>query len=92
MTIVDFFLKKSADWKVHTCQKMGDVYTQNQSNSLGYKNHKSCKILPKFSLTLHFLQESYKLYKNRKFCKFVTMSNISYKILIRFLQKSHFFS
>ena len=31
------------------------------------------------------------LYKNRKFCKFVTMSNISYKILITFLQKMHFF-
>ena len=28
--------------------------------TLGYKNHKSCKILPKFSSTLHFLQESYK--------------------------------
>ena len=28
--------------------------------SLGYKNHKSCKILPKFSSALHFLQESYK--------------------------------
>ena len=28
--------------------------------SLGYTNHKSCKILPKFSSTLHFLQESYK--------------------------------
>ena len=28
--------------------------------TLGYKNHKSCKILPKFSSALHFLQESYK--------------------------------
>ena len=28
--------------------------------TLGYKNHKSCKILPNFSSTLHFLQESYK--------------------------------
>ena len=28
--------------------------------TLGYKNHKSCKILPKFLSTLHFLQESYK--------------------------------
>ena len=28
--------------------------------TLGYKNHKSCKILLKFSSTLHFLQESYK--------------------------------
>ena len=28
--------------------------------SLGYKNHKSCKILSKFQSTLHFLQESYK--------------------------------
>ena len=26
--------------------------------TLGYKNHKSCKIFPKFSPTLHFLQES----------------------------------
>ena len=25
---------------------------------LGYKNHKSCKILPKFSSSLHVLQES----------------------------------
>ena len=30
------------------------------SPPLGYKNHKSCKILPKFSSALHFLQESYK--------------------------------
>ena len=29
-------------------------------STLGYKNHKSCKILPKFSSALHFLQESYK--------------------------------
>ena len=29
-------------------------------DSLGYKNHKPCKILPKFSSALHFLQESYK--------------------------------
>ena len=29
-------------------------------SALGYKNHKSCKILPKFSSALHFLQESYK--------------------------------
>ena len=28
---------------------------------LGYKNHKSCKILPKFLPTLHSLQESYKI-------------------------------
>ena len=28
--------------------------------ALGYRNHKSCKILPKFLPTLHFLQESYK--------------------------------
>ena len=28
--------------------------------SLGYKNHKSCKILPKFLSALYFLQESYK--------------------------------
>ena len=27
---------------------------------LGYKNHKSCKIHPKFLSTLHFLQESHK--------------------------------
>ena len=31
------------------------------------------------------------LHKNRNFCKFVTLSNISYKILITFLQKMHFF-
>ena len=29
-------------------------------STLGYKNHQSCKILPKFSSTLHFLQESNK--------------------------------
>ena len=28
--------------------------------ALGYKNHKSCKILPKFSSALHFSQELYK--------------------------------
>ena len=28
--------------------------------TLGYKNHKSSKILPKFSSNLHFLQESHK--------------------------------
>ena len=28
--------------------------------ALGYKNHKSCKILPKFLSNLHFSQESYK--------------------------------
>ena len=33
---------------------------------LGYKNHKSCKILPKFSSTLHFLQESYKFVQESK--------------------------
>ena len=26
----------------------------------GYKNHKSCKILPKFLPTLHFLKDSHK--------------------------------
>ena len=31
------------------------------------------------------------LYKNRKLCKFVTMSNISYKILITFSAKNAFF-
>ena len=35
-----------------------DVITSQ--TSLGDKNHKSCKILPKFSSALHFLQESYK--------------------------------
>ena len=30
------------------------------SSALGYKHPKSCKILPKFLPTLHFLQESYK--------------------------------
>ena len=29
-------------------------------NTLGYRNHKSCKIQPKFLPTLLFLQESYK--------------------------------
>ena len=32
----------------------------NEFKTLGYRNHKSCKILPKFLQTLHFLQESYK--------------------------------
>ena len=36
------------------------INTDFHLNSLGYKNHKSCKILPKFSSALHFLQESYK--------------------------------
>ena len=35
--------------------------------SLGYKNHKSCKILPKFLPTLHFLQESYKFVRKSQF-------------------------
>ena len=60
-------------------------------STLGYKNHKSCKILPKFSSTLHFLQESYKFVQESQFCKFVTMSNISYKILITFCKKRIFF-
>ena len=35
--------------------------------ALGYKNHKSCKILPKFLPTLHFLQESYKFVRESQF-------------------------
>ena len=35
--------------------------------TLGYKNHKSCKILPKFLPTLHFLQESYKFVRKSQF-------------------------
>ena len=31
--------------------------------TLGYKNHKSCKIFTKFLPALHFLQESYKFVK-----------------------------
>ena len=33
---------------------------EGKFGSLGYKSHKSCKILPNFLPTLHFLQESYK--------------------------------
>ena len=70
------------------CQK----YSELGLSPLGYKNHKSCKILPKFLSTLHFLQESYKFVQESQTLKFVTMSIISYKILITFLQKMHFFS
>ena len=33
---------------------------EQTEQTLGYKNHKSWKTLPKFLSTLHFLQESYK--------------------------------
>ena len=36
------------------------AFQKSMLTALGYKNHKSCKILPKFSSALHFLQESYK--------------------------------
>ena len=35
--------------------------------TLGYKNHKSCKILPNILPTLHFLQESYKFVRKSQF-------------------------
>ena len=38
----------------------GHIKPCKSTNTLGYRNHKSCKILPKFLPTLHFLQESYK--------------------------------
>ena len=36
------------------------ILEEETMHALGYKNHKSCKILPKFSSTSYFLQESYK--------------------------------
>ena len=50
-------------------------------STLGYKNLKSCKILPKFSLTLHFLQESYKFVQESQ------ISQICYNVE-HFLQDS----
>ena len=35
--------------------------------TLGYKNHKSCQMLPKFLPTLRFLQESHMFVKESKF-------------------------
>ena len=49
--------------------------------SLGYKNHKSCKILPKFLPTLHFLQESYKFVRESQFLQ-------DWYIALYFLQDS----
>ena len=49
----------------------------------------SSEILVNFAFLTRILQAS--LYKNRKLCKFVTMSNISYKIMTTFLQKMYFF-
>ena len=42
------------------CKSVRRIVFFDFIHSLGYKNHKSCKILPKFSSALHFLQESYK--------------------------------
>ena len=36
------------------------LFTYNRRNTQGNTNHKSSKILPKLSSTLHFLQESHK--------------------------------
>ena len=53
MFLVNFTVFDNSSWK-----NSGTVECHVQT--LGYKNHKSCKVLPKFSSTLHFLQESYK--------------------------------
>ena len=58
--------------------------------SLGYKNRKSCKILPKFLPTLHFLQESYKIVQEPQILQICY--NVEYFLQeITFLQKLHFF-
>ena len=49
-----------------------------------YPNFRESQIQPKFVPVIHFLQS---LYKNRKFCNFVTMSNISYNIMITYFSK-----
>ena len=52
---------------------------QKRFNTLCYKNHKPCKILPKFSPNLHFLQESYTFFatllQSRRFLIFLQDSN-----------------
>ena len=48
---------------------MSRVYRPTKT-TLGYKNHKSCKILPKFSSTLHFSQESYKFVQESQTLQF----------------------
>ena len=40
-----------------SCQGSQDASKMVSLGSLGYKDHKSREILPKFSPTLHFLQE-----------------------------------
>ena len=52
-TVSVVFSKKNIE---RICEKT----TDKTNCSLRYRNHKSCKILPKFLPTLHFLQESYK--------------------------------
>ena len=70
----------------------------NEFKTLGYRNHKSCKILPKFLPTLHFLQESYKFVQESQILQICynvehflqDFGNISAKIAFlrkKFLQK-----
>ena len=47
---------------------------------------KFCKNRPKFLPFMQFLQESYKFVREKQICKFVTTSNISYKLLMTFFQ------
>ena len=66
--------------------------------TLGYKNHKSCKILPSILPTLHFLQKSYKFVQESQILQICynvehflqDSDNISAKIAFfrkKFLQK-----
>ena len=63
-------------------------FAAHDVTALVFGNHKFCKIGPKFLPVMHFLQS---LYKNREFCEFDSMSNISYIILITLLQNLHQF-
>ena len=57
------------------------IYHIGTGRTLVFTIHKFCKIRPKFfSCQLWIFLQS--LYENSKLCMFVTMSNISYKILI----------
>ena len=64
-----------------TLAKKLQSFTLTTKLSLGYKNHKSCKILPKFLPTLHFLQESYKFVRESQFLQ-------DWYIALYFLQDS----
>ena len=57
--------------------------------TLGYKNHKSCKILPKLLPTLYFLEESYKVLQELQFLQIC--NNVEHFVLDSdtFLQIMH---